>query len=94
MGYSTFKSAGKAPTTADQIGNGQIETRHLAPELFLQLQQIGSHSHTGVKSRKIQLRDLEGAFGIGGFYMYSSDGTKRYRITINSGTGAFVLTEA
>ena len=93
MGYSTHKSAGKAPTTGDQIGNGEIQTKHLSPELFLELQRTATHSHTGVKSRKVQLRDLEGSFGVNGFYMYSSDGTKRYKVTIDSGTGAFALAE-
>ena len=93
MGYSTFKSHSKAPVTTDQIGDGQIELRHLSPALFIELKEISLHSHTGVKSRKVNFRDLEGSFGKDGFYMYSSDATKRYKVTIDSGTGAFDLTE-
>lgn len=94
MGYSEFKSSPKAPVTSDQIGRGQVKAEHLDPGLFAELKAIGLHNHSGTRSRRVKLQDLEGAFGINGFFMYSSDGTKRYRVTINSGTGAFVLTEA
>lgn len=93
MGYSTFKESPKAMTTSDQIGKGQIRLEHLDPGLFSEIRNVSLHTHTGSKSRRINVKDLEGAFGIGGFYMYSSDGTKRYKVTINSATGAFVLTE-
>ncbi len=79
--------------TSDQIGRGQIKLEHLDPGLFAEIKNMSSHGHTGTRSRKINLRDLEGSFGIYGFYMYSSDSTKRYHVTIDSGTGAFVLTE-
>lgn len=94
MGYATFASAGKELTRSEQIGPGQVELRHLSPALFSEIRQIALHNHTGVKSRKINLKNLTGAFGVNGFYIYSSDGTKRYKVTVNSGTGAFVLTEA
>ena len=93
MGYATFKSAPKTLTTSDSIGSGQIKLEHLDPGLFSDIKSIGLHNHSGTKSRKVKFTDLEGAFGVNGFYMYSSDGTKRYKVTINSGTGAFVLTE-
>jgi len=93
-GYAEFKSKGKAPITSDQIGVGQIKLEHLDPGLFAEIRNIALHNHSGSKSRRINLKDLEGAFGTSGFFAYSSDGTKRYKVTINSGTGAFVLTEA
>lgn len=94
MGYSSFKSSPKAVTTGDSIGNGEISLRHLDPGLFAEIRSIALHNHKGSKSRRIDLSDLQGAFGINGFFMYSSDGTKRYQVTIDSGTDAFVLTEA
>ncbi len=93
MGYSTLKEAPKALIKAEDIGEGQIELSHLAASLFTEFRQINLHTHSGVKSRKISLSDLTGFFSINGFYMYSSDGTKKYHVTINSATGAFVLTE-
>lgn len=93
MGYADFKSSPKALITRDQIGRGQVGLEQLDPALFGEIRNISLHSHSGSKSRRINIRDLEGSFGINGFYMYSSDGTKKYKVTINSGTGAFVLTE-
>lgn len=93
MGYSSFKSSPKSVIQSSDIGDGQIQARHLDPGLFTEIKNIGLHNHSGTKSRRIQTKDLEGPFPAGGFYMYSSDSTKRYRITIDSGTGAFVLTE-
>ncbi len=90
MGYSELKSAPKALTTGDQIANGAIELRHLAPSLFSEIQKQGLHSHTGSGSRKVKITDLGGAFGSGGFYMYDTSGT-RYHVTISG--GAFVLTQ-
>lgn len=94
MGYATFATAGKEVTKSEDIGPGQIKLHHLSPSLFAEFRTINTHSHTGSKSIRIDLKNLTGAFGKQGFYMYSSDGTKRYNVTINSGTGAFVLTEA
>jgi hypothetical protein len=93
VGYATFKSAPKNVTTSDQIGAGQVKLEHLDPALFAELQSIRSHAHTGAGSRRVRIQDLAGQFGTGGFYMYSSDATKKYRVTIDSGTGEFVLTE-
>lgn len=94
MGYATFANAGKELTKSESIGAGQIQLSHLSPALFAELRQVNTHNHSGSKSRRINLKDLTGAFNKQGFYMYSSDGTKRYNVTINSATGAFVLTEA
>lgn len=83
----------KPLTVGSSIGNGEIELRHLAPELFSEIQNIRLHGHTGTKSRKIKLQDTIGYFGIDGFIAYSSDGSKKYKVTINSSTNAFVLTD-
>ena len=92
-GYAEFKSAPKSLITADQIGSGQIGLRHFEPGLYSEIKALGSHNHSGTKSRRIKFTDLEGAYGREGFYMYSSDGTKKYHVTIDSGTNAFVLTQ-
>ena len=92
-GYAEFKGSGKKPVTGADIGPGQIELSHLAPSLFSEIQKIGSHNHSGVNSRQIPLENLGGAFPRRGFVAWSSDGTKRYIVTINSASGAFVLTE-
>jgi hypothetical protein len=92
MGYSTFSTAPKNLTKAEDIGNGQIELRHLAPSLFAEIQKVGLHNHTGVGSRKVRQDMLEGAYGKNGFILYSDDGTKRYRITINN-SGTLQATE-
>lgn len=94
MGYATFKGASKGVITGDQIGAGQINLTHFDPGTYQEIRGVQLHNHSGAKSRRINLKDIEGAFGTGGFYCYSSDGTKRYKVTINSATGAFVLTEA
>lgn len=94
MGYQDFKESPKSLITSEQIGKGQIKLEHFDPGLFAEIRSVALHAHTGTKSRQIRLQDLTGAFGVNGFYMYSSDGTKRYKITINSSTNAFVLTEA
>ena len=93
IGYSSFKESPKALITSDQIGKGQVQLVHLDPALFAEIRGIALHSHTGTKSRRVNLRNLEGSFGPEGFFIYSSDATKRYRVTVDSGTNAFVLTE-
>jgi hypothetical protein len=93
MGYATFKESGKSIVKAEDIGPGQIELRHLSPALFSELRNVDTHNHSGVKSAKLELKNMVGAFTKVGFYMYSSDGTKKYKITINSATNAFVLTQ-
>ncbi len=92
MGYSTFKSSSKALTTSEQIGPGQIQLSHLDSGLFTEIQKISLHNHSGVGSRRVSIRNLEGDFGSQGFFMFSSDGSKRYHVTIDSATDLFVLT--
>ncbi len=92
-GYAEFKSSSKDLIKSSQIGPGQITLEHLAPSLFLEIRSVGTHSHTGSKSRKVDIRNLDGYFGVSGFHIYSSDGTKRYQVTVDSATGLFVLTE-
>lgn len=91
MGYSSFKSSPKSVIQSSDIGAGQIQLYHLDPGLFSEIRNVALHSHTGAKSRRVNLKDLEGSFGVSGFYMYSTEGT-RYHVTITA--GAFVLTAA
>ena len=93
MGYATFKEAAKELIKAEGIGDGQIQLRHLSAPLFTEFRQLNLHSHSGVRSRRINIKYLTGSFPLTGFYMYSSDATKKYHVTIDSGTGEFVLTE-
>ena len=93
MGYATFKESGKEVVKAEDIGPGQIELRHLSPSLFAELRQVNQHNHSGVKSTRLDYKNFTGAVPKSGFYMFSSDGTKKYKVTINSGTNAFVLTQ-
>jgi len=92
-GYAEFKESGKKPVTGDDIGPGQIGLKHLAPDLFAEIQKIKSHNHSGVNSRQISQENIGGAFSRRGFVMWSSDGTKRYIVTLDSGTDDFVVTE-
>lgn len=92
MGYETFSKGPKNLTKSEDIGNGQIDLRHLSPALYAEIQKIGLHNHSGVGSRKIKHDDLEGAYGKNGFILYSDDATKRYRITINN-SGTIIATE-
>ena len=41
----------KAQTTRGDIGKGQLYLEHLSPALFLELQKISTHLHTGVDSQ-------------------------------------------
>lgn len=84
MGYSQFKSSPKNVIQSGDIGPGQIQLHHLDPGLFSEIRSLALHNHKGAKSRRINLADLEGAFGIGGFYMYGTNGT-RYNVTIIAG---------
>jgi hypothetical protein len=91
MGYSSQKGAPKGLVTGDDIERGAIGLIHLDPGLFVEIQKIALHAHTGTGSRKVNLRDLEGSFGTNGFYMYSMDGTKKFHIQIDN-AGTFVIT--
>lgn len=84
MGYSTFKSSPKNLIQSADIGNGQIKAEHLDPGLFSEIKSIGNHNHSGTKSRRIKLQDLEGVFPATGFYIVGTNGT-RYQITVVAG---------
>ena len=88
--YSEQVRPGKDQITGDSIAPGAIELRHLSAQLFSEMRQIALHTHSGVKSRRVKLQDLEGYFSKDGFYMYSSDTLAKYRVTISS--GALVVT--
>jgi len=91
--YQKFAFTPKAVTSGEDVGHGEINFFHLSPPLFTAIRNVELHSHSGIGSRRINLKDLYGAFTKDGFLIYSSDGTKRYKVTVNSGTGAFVLSE-
>ena len=91
--YKKFAFTAKEVAQGSGIGEGEIDFGHLAPSLFAEIRNIQLHSHTGVGSTRVKIQDLDGYFAKAGFIMYSSDGTKKYQVTIDSGTGAFVLTE-
>ncbi len=85
-GYSEHVRPGKALTTGDMIAPGAIELSHLSPALFAEFRQIPLHTHSGVKSRRVQFQDLEGSFTQQGFFMRSPNGSK-WQIKIdNAGT--------
>lgn len=84
MGYSTFKGSPKNVIQSTDIGPGQIKQEHLDPGLYSEIKSIGLHNHSGTKSRRIKIQDLEGAFPSTGFYMYGTNGT-RYLVTIVAG---------
>lgn len=83
MGYSDQTRPGKSLTTGDQIASGAISLRHLSSELFAEFRQISLHIHSGVKTRKVKLQDLDGSFSSDGFIMRSPNGNK-WRIQVNN----------
>lgn len=54
MTYLEFQTKPKALTGKDDIGQGQMQLKHLSPPLFLELQFIKLHTHKGVDSRKLE----------------------------------------
>ncbi|MCL4482635.1 MAG: hypothetical protein M1445_08490 [Bacteroidetes bacterium] len=53
MGYKTFAYNAKSPVKSEDIGPGQIGIQHLNPGLFLEIQLVKTHTHTGVDSQKL-----------------------------------------
>lgn len=51
--YTQFAYKPKAQTTRGDVGRGQIYIEHLSPGLFLELQNIKLHVHTGVDSQQL-----------------------------------------
>jgi hypothetical protein len=92
--YKKFGFTPKETIQGSGIGEGEVDFQHLSPSLFSEVRNIQLHSHTGVGSSRVRIQDLTGYFPSSGFVMYSSDGTKKYIVTIDSATGAFVLTES
>lgn len=48
--YGSFEYAPKSYTRGSDIGKGQVGLTHLNPALFLQMQLVKSHTHSGVDS--------------------------------------------
>lgn len=82
--YQEQVRPGKSQTTGDQIANGAIELRHLSGGLFAEIRNIQLHKHTGVKSGRVSLAEIEGVFPAAGFLMYGTNSAK-YRVTIVAG---------
>ena len=91
MGYHTFSTLGKNLTKSEDIGAGQIETRHLSPSLYTELRKVPLHTHSGLGSRQINLAALTGSFSYKGFLIYSPNG-KLWQITA-SNTGVLESAE-
>lgn len=49
--YTQFAYKSKAQTTRGDIGKGQLYLEHLSPGLYLELQSVKLHLHTGVDSQ-------------------------------------------
>ena len=52
--YGSFEFAQKGYTRGEDVGKGQIGIPHIDPPLFLELNLIKSHSHTGVDSQNLR----------------------------------------
>jgi hypothetical protein len=48
--YGSFEYAPKSYTRGSDVGKGQLGLIHLNPALFLQMQLVKSHTHSGVDS--------------------------------------------
>lgn len=84
--YSEQTRPGKTLTTGDSIAPGSISVRHLAPDLFSEIQKIKLHNHSGVNSVQIKLQDLTGSFTPSGILIRSPNGAL-WRIQVsNAGT--------
>lgn len=53
-GYQEFAYEGKQVTTANDLGKGQVALPHLSPAMFLEMQQIKLHKHTGIDSQVLE----------------------------------------
>ena len=54
MSYLGFEVLPKSLTRETDIGRGQIKIHHLSPELFLELQLVKLHTHSGSSSRLLE----------------------------------------
>lgn len=83
--YQEFTRPGKNLITGNQIAPGAIELQHFSPALFSEFRQIALHAHTGVKSSKVKMQDLDGSFNSNGILIRSPNGAL-WRVKVdNSG---------
>jgi hypothetical protein len=82
--YKKFGFTPKAVSEGSSIGAGEIDFSHLSPALFSAIRNVQLHTHSGNGSVRLKLQDLIGYFPSSGFLMYSTDGTKKYLITITN----------
>ena len=90
--YKKFGFTPKAVSEGSSIGAGEIDFPHLSPALFSAIRNVQLHTHSGNGSVRLKLQDLIGYFPSSGFLMYSTDGSKKYMITITN-AGALQATE-
>ena len=82
--YKKFGFTPKAVSEGSSIGAGEIDFQHLSPALFSAVRNVQLHTHSGNGSVRLKLQDLIGYFPSTGFVMYSTDGSKKYMITITN----------
>lgn len=82
--YKKFGFTPKAVSEGSSIGEGEIDFQHLSPALFAAIRNVQLHTHSGNGSVRLKLQDLIGYFPSTGFMMYSTDGTKKFLITITN----------
>lgn len=92
MDYKKFAYRPKDAVEGSSIGEGEVDFGHLAPALFSEIRNIQLHQHTGTGSTRLKLQNMDGYFRRDGFVMYSTDGTKKFAITINN-SGVLAATE-
>lgn len=90
--YKKFGFTPKAVSEGSSIGSGEIDFQHLSPALFSAIRNVQLHTHSGNGSVRLKLQDIIGYFPSTGFLMYSTDGTKKFLITITN-TGIIQSTE-
>ena len=52
--YGSFEFSPKGYTRGSDVGKGQLGLPHLNPPLFLQMQLVKTHTHTGVDSVRLR----------------------------------------
>jgi len=82
--YKKFGFTPKAVSEGSSIGAGEIDFQHLSPALFSAIRNVQLHTHSGNGSVRLKLQDLIGYFPSSGFIMYSTDGSKKFLITITN----------
>lgn len=83
--YAEETRPGKKLVTGDQIANGAINLNHLSKELFAEFRQLSLHNHSGNRTRRIKMEDLEGSYNQGGIAIRSPNGAVWHIKVSNAG---------